>query len=132
MERPLEAGFTTVRDVGNAGDYADRDLEKAIRFGLVPGPTQPAKKLHAEYVERLRRAYKAGVMLVYGTDLSVDLPGESRGALASGYVDSYTEAGVPAKVILQAMTANAARLLQVAKQRGAIRPASPPTSWPPR
>jgi imidazolonepropionase-like amidohydrolase len=35
----LEAGFTTVRDVGNAGDYLDLDLEKAIRFGLVPGPT---------------------------------------------------------------------------------------------
>ena len=262
----LEAGFTTVRDVGNAGDYADRDLEKAIRFGLVPGPTlifagriigpfggqfwdvpadrsalnnpeyffadsrdemrraireniyfgakvikvlgdsgkayayseddlrfivqearaagvpvaahvqtergahnaiaagvaslehawrindqdlalakkngvvlvstdfpdrilrsfgmdeQAAKKLHADYVERLRRAYRAGVTLVYGTDLSVDLPGESRGALASSYVDSYAEGGVPAKVILQAMTTNAARLLGVDKQRGALRP----------
>lgn len=261
----LEAGFTTVRDVGNAGEYADRDLEKAIRFRLVPGPTllfagriigpfggqfwdvpanrsaldnpeyffadshdemrravreniyfgarvikvlgdtdksyayseddlrfivqearaagvpvaahvqtergahnavaagvaslehawrikdedlalarkngvvlvstdfpehilrsfdmdeQAAKKLHAQYVERLRRAYKAGVTLVYGTDLSVDLPGESRGALASSFVDSYTEGGVPAKVILQAMTTNAARLLRVEKQRGAIR-----------
>jgi imidazolonepropionase-like amidohydrolase len=37
-------------------------------------------------------------------------------------VDSYTEGGVPAKVILQAMTTNAARLLKVEKQRGAIRP----------
>ena len=35
----LESGFTTVRDVGNAGDYLDADLEKAIRFGVVPGPT---------------------------------------------------------------------------------------------
>ena len=35
----LESGFTTVRDVGNAGDYLDADLEKAIRFGIVPGPT---------------------------------------------------------------------------------------------
>jgi imidazolonepropionase-like amidohydrolase len=35
----LDSGFTTVRDVGNAGDYLDADLEKAIRFGLVPGPT---------------------------------------------------------------------------------------------
>jgi imidazolonepropionase-like amidohydrolase len=34
----LEAGFTTVRDVGNAGDYLDADLAKAIRFGIVPGP----------------------------------------------------------------------------------------------
>jgi imidazolonepropionase-like amidohydrolase len=35
----LEAGFTTVRDVGNSGEYLDMDLEKAIRFGIVPGPT---------------------------------------------------------------------------------------------
>lgn len=34
----LNAGFTTVRDVGNAGDYLDADLAKAIRFGIVPGP----------------------------------------------------------------------------------------------
>jgi imidazolonepropionase-like amidohydrolase len=35
----LEAGFTTVRDLGNAGEYLDMDLEKAIRFGMIPGPT---------------------------------------------------------------------------------------------
>jgi len=35
----LDAGFTTVRDVGNAGNYADTDLRHAIEEGLVPGPT---------------------------------------------------------------------------------------------
>ncbi len=35
----LDAGFTTVRDVGNAGDYADADLAKAIGWDMVPGPT---------------------------------------------------------------------------------------------
>ena len=35
----LEAGFTTDRDVGNAGNYADTDLRRAIEEGLVPGPT---------------------------------------------------------------------------------------------
>ena len=35
----LEAGFTTVRDVGNAGNYADTDLRRAIEEGIVPGPT---------------------------------------------------------------------------------------------
>jgi len=33
----LEAGFTTVRDVGAEG-YADVDLRDAINAGLVPGP----------------------------------------------------------------------------------------------
>jgi len=35
----LESGFTTVRDLGNSGDHLDTDLDKAIRSGLVPGPT---------------------------------------------------------------------------------------------
>jgi imidazolonepropionase-like amidohydrolase len=35
----LAAGFTTVRDVGNAGNYADTALRQAIEQGLVPGPT---------------------------------------------------------------------------------------------
>ncbi len=35
----LESGFTTVRDVGNAGLYADTALRQAVEQGLVPGPT---------------------------------------------------------------------------------------------
>ena len=35
----LEAGFTTVRDVGNAANYADTDLRRAIEEGILPGPT---------------------------------------------------------------------------------------------
>jgi imidazolonepropionase-like amidohydrolase len=35
----LEGGFTTVRDLGNAGGYADSDLRRAIENGLVVGPT---------------------------------------------------------------------------------------------
>ena len=35
----LMSGFTTVRDVGNAGNYADTALRRAIEDGLVPGPT---------------------------------------------------------------------------------------------
>src|SRR6185295_14758548 len=35
----LESGFTTIRDVGNNGNYADTSLRMAIEEGLVPGPT---------------------------------------------------------------------------------------------
>jgi imidazolonepropionase-like amidohydrolase len=46
----LESGFTTVRDLGNAGDYLDMDLEKAIRFGIIPGPTIiPAGRIIAPF-----------------------------------------------------------------------------------
>jgi imidazolonepropionase-like amidohydrolase len=35
----LEAGFTTVRDIGNEGNYACVQVRRAIERGLVPGPT---------------------------------------------------------------------------------------------
>jgi imidazolonepropionase-like amidohydrolase len=35
----LEAGFTTVRDAGNAGKFADVDVKRAINEGLITGPT---------------------------------------------------------------------------------------------
>jgi imidazolonepropionase-like amidohydrolase len=35
----LEAGFTTVRDVGNEGRYACVSVRRALEAGLVPGPT---------------------------------------------------------------------------------------------
>ena len=35
----LDAGFTTVRDVGNSGKYVDVDLQRGINEGLVTGPT---------------------------------------------------------------------------------------------
>jgi imidazolonepropionase-like amidohydrolase len=35
----LEAGFTTVRDVGNEGEFACSSLRRAVSGGLVDGPT---------------------------------------------------------------------------------------------
>ena len=35
----LDAGFTTVRDVGNEGNYACTSVRRAINQGRTPGPT---------------------------------------------------------------------------------------------
>jgi len=35
----LEAGFTTVRDIGNEGRYACVQVARAINRGMIPGPT---------------------------------------------------------------------------------------------
>ena len=59
--------------------------------------------------------------MAFGTDVIFTLPGETRGTLAAEYVSSWMEAGVPAKDTLQAMTLNAARLLGVDGERGAIK-----------
>jgi imidazolonepropionase-like amidohydrolase len=79
-------------------------------------------EMHAVFVDRLKRAYQIGVTMAFGTDAFVYVPGETRGTLAAEYVDSWVEAGVPAKDTLRAMTINAARLLGVDAERGAIKP----------
>ena len=78
-------------------------------------------ELHSTIVDRLKRARKAGVTMAYGTDTFLD-GGHSRGAWAVSMVRSYAEAGMPAPEILRMMTTNAARLVGVEKDRGAIRP----------
>jgi imidazolonepropionase-like amidohydrolase len=260
----LESGFTTVRDVGNSGDHLDADLDKAIRFGLVPGPTMifsgkiiapfggqfsdtptdprlldnpeyrfadshdemqkavreniywgarvikivvdgqkytysaddirfivaeaaragvkvaahvqtepgaraaieagvasmehgwvltdedlalakkkgvvlvstdftvaslladgmepdKARRTHERYVARLKRAWAAGVDVVFGTDVMSDVKGRTRGDVAMEYIDSFREAGIGAPDILRAMTTHAAALLGVENERGTIR-----------
>jgi imidazolonepropionase-like amidohydrolase len=78
-------------------------------------------ELHAVFIDRLKRAYQLGVTMAFGTDVIITMPGENRGTLAAAYVNSWTEAGVPPKDTLQAMTINAARLLGVDHDRGAIK-----------
>jgi imidazolonepropionase-like amidohydrolase len=59
--------------------------------------------------------------MAYGTDTFAEVEGHTRGTMAISFIDSFVEAGVPAKDILQIMTVNAANLLGVEKQRGAIK-----------
>ena len=80
-----------------------------------------AIQVHNTYVERLRRVYRAGVSVAFGTDIMVDVKGTTRGQLAAEYIDSFVEAGIPAKAILRAMTVNAYQLLGIDKERGSIK-----------
>ena len=85
-------------------------------------PVEYAKRWHERSVDRLRRAHRIGVTLAFGSDLIFYAPDETRGTWTMSQIDSMVEAGIPSKVILQAMTTNAARLLGVEKARGAIGP----------
>jgi imidazolonepropionase-like amidohydrolase len=78
--------------------------------------------MHSVFVDRLKRAYQIGVTMAYGTDCYVYVPGEMRGTQAAELVNSWVEAGVPAKDTLRAMTIIAARLLGVDGERGLIKP----------
>ena len=93
--------------------------EKAAEYlGL---PPDVALKFHNIFIDRLKRAYKIGVTMAYGTDMFSQVPEETRGTLAISYIDSFVEAGIPPKDMLKIMIPNAARLLGVENQRGAIR-----------
>lgn len=85
-------------------------------------PAELAKRFHERSVDRLKRAYKIGVTLAFGSDLIFWAADETRGTWTMSQIDSFIEAGIPPRAILLAMTTNAAQLLGVEKTRGAIKP----------
>jgi len=96
----------------------DFPVRAAEALGL---PSDFARKFHDVFIDRLKRAEKIGVTMACGTDSFAEVEGETRGTMAISYIDSFVEAGIPAKEILKIMTTNAAQLLGVQKQRGAIK-----------
>ena len=58
--------------------------------------------------------------MAFGSDVYIEVPGQSRGALAISEVRSAVEAGLSPRIILQMLTSNAARLLGVDADRGRI------------
>ena len=84
-------------------------------------PAELAKQFHNRSVDRLKRAYKIGVTLAFGSDLIFYASDETRGTWTASQIDSFVEAGIPPRAILLALTTNAAQLLGVEKARGAIK-----------
>ncbi|QRN99063.1 amidohydrolase family protein [Archangium violaceum] len=131
--RAIEAGVASIEHGFKA---TDEDLALAKKNGVVLVSTDfpedvlrafgwdaaGARRVHGNQVERLKRAWKAGLPIVFGTDVMVEVQGQTRGSLALSYIDSFVEAGIPPRAILQSMTVHAARLLGVEKERGAIKP----------
>jgi len=80
-----------------------------------------AKRFHEIFIDRLKRAYKIGITMAYGTDTFLRWKGKP--AVRSRFLTS-TALSKPAyrpKILCESLTANAARLLGVDKQRGAIK-----------
>ncbi len=86
-------------------------------------PTEAESREDARKIlDRLRRAYKIGVKLGFGTDIVIDLPNETRADMTWDYLAGWKAAGVPPAEILKSMTTIDAELLRISKQRGAIAP----------
>jgi len=119
-----EAGVASIE---HGFDMTDADLEIAKKNGVVLVGTEylaiaDSPEAHRQWVDRLARAYKVGVILVFGTDATNLLAGQTRGQDAMTGIDPWVEAGIPAPEILKAMTTSATRLLGVDKQRGTLQP----------
>jgi imidazolonepropionase-like amidohydrolase len=86
--------------------------------GIFPEPAVLAPKI----IDRLRRAYRIGVKMAFGTDTTIDVPNKTRADLMLDYLPVWREAGIPPQDILKCMTTNPAELLRVSNQRGALTP----------
>ncbi len=80
-----------------------------------------AESLHAQFIDRLRRAYRLDVPMAFGSDVVYVMDGEDRGGLTLKYLDNFEEAGLPPVYALKMMTTNAAEVMGLAGERGAIR-----------
>ncbi len=82
--------------------------------------TITCKKRTDGIVDRLKRAYKIGTPMAFGTDIVIDLPELNRVQSSLKVLETWKAAGIPASYILQTMTINAAELLGIEKERGVI------------
>jgi imidazolonepropionase-like amidohydrolase len=120
VQRAAEAGVDSIE---HAPDATNESLALMKKNGIVlVGTDYLALRFQGfGFVERLTRAYKMGVTLAYGTDVIDMVPNQTRGTESMRGIDVWVKAGVPPGAILQAMTSNAARLMGIDKERGAIR-----------
>jgi imidazolonepropionase-like amidohydrolase len=120
------AALAGVDSIEHGFDMTDEDLALAKKNGVVLVGTDyialdDTPENHAKWIDRLKRAYKIGLTMAYGTDAAEEHPGQTRGTEAMSGIDPWIEAAIPPKTILQAMTINAAKLLGVEKDRGSLR-----------
>jgi imidazolonepropionase-like amidohydrolase len=128
------AAAAGVASLEHLNGISDEDLAVAKRNGVVavftPFPewvlrafrdSVGASEEYRQELDRLRAGVRAGVTIAFGSDATNALPGYDRGTMTITWVDSYKAAGMTPKAILQALTINAARLLGVEADRGAIR-----------
>jgi imidazolonepropionase-like amidohydrolase len=124
----IEAGVASIE---HGYQMSDETLALAKQRGVVLVGTEPPGLWATRYgrteqdartIDRLRRAHRAGVQLVFGADVIRAPPGVTRGAASLSVIDSWVEAGIPPADILRAMTTSAATLLGMTQERGSIKP----------
>ena len=96
--------------------------EMAIRETFHGVSEQEIRDLHAQLIDRMRRAYQIGTPMAFGSDVVFVKDGYDRGTLTLTFLDNFVEAGIPTDYALKMMTTNAADVMGLTDERGAIRP----------
>ncbi|HEV3036813.1 MAG TPA: amidohydrolase family protein [Candidatus Angelobacter sp.] len=103
--------------VGTDTPRSQLDIE-GTSGGIFPPPEELAPKI----IDRLRRAYRIGVKMAFGTDTVIEVPNKTRADLMLDYLSVWKTAGVSNQDILKCMTTNPAELLRINQQRGSLAP----------
>jgi len=120
IEHGFELDNTQLQLMKNNGTFlvgTDFSFDNWYAYGL---DTTTATSLTKMVLERLKRAYKIGTKMAFGTDIVVDLPGLNRVQSNLKVLDTWKAADIPPSYILQTMTINAAELLGIEKERGVL------------
>lgn len=94
----------------------------ADNFYAYGGTLEGSKANEAMVVDRLKRAYKMGTKMAFGTDIIIDIEGLNRLQSNLKVLQTWKKAEIPPTYILQTMTIYAAELLGTEKSRGSIEP----------
>jgi imidazolonepropionase-like amidohydrolase len=81
-----------------------------------------AKNLTMQLIDRLKRAYKIGTKMAFGTDIIIDLPGLNHVQSGLKVLKTWKAAKIPSSYVLQTMTLYAAELLGMEQTRGVVEP----------
>ena len=95
----------------------DLTFNNIYAYGL---DSASAKQFTDGILDRLKRAYKIGTKMAFGTDVIIDLPGKNRVESNLEILKHWKAAGIPSSYILQTMTIYAAELLGIDKNRGVL------------
>jgi len=97
----------------------DLAVSNSLAYGV---DTATALKYYQRNIDRLKRAYRIGTPMAFGSDIIIDIPGKNRAQSALEILQTWKDAQIPNNYTLQCMTIYAAQLLGVEKERGIIEP----------
>lgn len=93
----------------------------AEHYRAMGAPSAFAEQNEKDVIDRLKRADKIGVKMAFGTDVVTNIEGKTRGDMTLEYLDIWEKANISNAKILKSMTHNAAELLAISKERGALK-----------